>query len=89
MKTYRITVPYTYMVSGQYEHTIDEAEILEIFGVDSVADINPAELEEHMRGEADDAAYSISDSDIFLLVSEQKGLATQRDDITIEIEEAV
>ena len=87
MKTFKITVPYTYMVSGDYEHEINEDQVLEHFEVDSLEQIDPAALEEYLREEADYEAYSISDSDICLLVSEQKGLETQPDDITIETEE--
>jgi hypothetical protein len=87
MKTFKITVPYTYMVSGDYEHEITEDEVLKHFEVDSLDQIDPTDLEEYLRETADDEAYSISDSDICLLVSEQKGLETQPDSITIETEE--
>ena len=87
MKTFKITVPYTYTVSGNFEHEITEDEVLEHFEVDSLEQIDPAALEDYLRETADDEAYDISDSDICLLVSEQKGLETQPDDIEIEVEE--
>jgi len=89
MKTFKITVPYTYMVSGTFEHEIDEDQVLEHFEVDSLDQIDPAELDSFLRETADDEAYSISDSDICLLVSEQKGLETYPDNIEIEVEEEV
>lgn len=87
MKTFKITVPYTYMVSGTFEHEIDEDQVLEHFEVDSLDQIDPVELNAFLRDSADEEAYSISDSDICLLVSEQKGLETQPDDIEIEVVE--
>jgi len=89
MKTFKITVPYTYMVSGTFEHEIDEDQVLEHFEVDSLDQIDPAELDSFLRETADDEAYDISDSDICLLVSEQKGLETYPDNIEIEVEEEV
>jgi len=87
MKTFKITVPYTYMVSGDYEHEITEDEVLEHFEVDSLDQIDPAALDKYLRVTADDEAYDIRDSEICLLVSEQKGLETYPDNIEIEIEE--
>jgi len=89
MKTFKITVPYTYMVSGTFEHEIDEDQVLEHFEVDNLEQVDPAELDSFLRETADDEAYSISDSDICLLVSEQKGLETYPDNIEIEVEEEV
>jgi hypothetical protein len=89
MKTFTITVPYTYMVSGDFVITHTEEDIVEAFGVDSLDQIDPAELDQYLRDTADDEAYSIEDDEIYQLVREQKGLETQPDDITIEIEEEV
>jgi hypothetical protein len=87
MKTFTITVPYTYMVSGDFVITHTEEDIVEAFGVDSLDQIDPADLDQYLRDTADDEAYSIEDDEIYQLVREQKGLETQPDDITIEIEE--
>lgn len=88
MKTFKITVPYTYMVCGDYEHEITEDDVLEHFEVDSLDQIDPAALEEYLREEADDqAGWEITDDQVCDLVREQKGLETQPDDITIETEE--
>jgi len=89
MKTFTITVPYTYMVSGDFVITHTEEDIVEAFGVDSLDQIDPADLDQYLRDTADDEAYSIEDDEIYQLVREQKGLETQPDDITIEIEEEV
>ena len=86
MKTFKMTVPYTYMVSGDYEHEITEDQVLEYFEVESIDEIDPEKLEEYLREEADDASYDIDDEVIFQLVREQKGLETQLDDIQIELE---
>jgi hypothetical protein len=88
MTTFKITVPYTYMVSGEYEHLVDEDQVLDHFEVDSLDKIDPAALEEYLREEADDqAGWEITDDQVCELVREQKGLETQPDDITIETEQ--
>ena len=87
MKTFRITVPFSFMVSGNFEHTIDESDVVDAFGVDSLDQIDPEELQEYLRQEADDAAWSIDDDEIIQLVREQKGLETEPDGIEIETQE--
>ena len=87
MKLFKMTVPYSFTVEGDYEHEIPETEVLEAFGVDSLDEIAVADLESYLKDTADEAAYDISDTDIALLVSEQKGLRVYEDHITIDEED--
>lgn len=86
MKTFKITVPYTYMVSGEFTHKVDEDQVLEYFEVNSLDKIDPEDLEEYLREQADDATGDISDDEICELVREQKGLETDIDNCEIEVE---
>ena len=88
MKTFKITVPYTYVVSGSYEHDVTEQDVLDYFEVDDLDQITTDELHSYLCDTAEYQTYNISDDQVCQLVREQKGLETEPDDITIEELEA-
>ena len=83
-KTFRITVPYSVLCSGTYEHEIEEDEILDYFEVDSMADIDADQLDQYLRETATDAAYDIDTEVLVQDLRDDRSFEAEPDNIYIE-----
>lgn len=94
MKTWTITTPYTVELTIRSETFIevDEDQVLEHFEVDSVDDIDPAELDAYLKECGEDNAYHTPDE---LIIEQFKSelphknysFHTDTDDYEVEVED--
>jgi carbamoylphosphate synthase small subunit len=85
MKTFRITVPYSVLCSGRYEHEIDESEVLEHFEVDSLDQVDATDLLAYLTETAMDASYDI-DTEVLVQDLRENG-SFEAEESNVDIEE--
>lgn len=84
MKTYKITVPYSVLCSGIYEHEINEQDLLDHFEVDSIDQVDAGEVLAYLCETATDMSYHIDTATLVQDLRDNGSFEPEEHNINIE-----